>query len=192
MYFGTDAGAVAAGTVPAATQTEHSFTPSSLAFGTTYYWKVDEVGDAGTYAGNLWSFTIQGFGSLEDFESYNDNVDAGTTIYQTWIDGVTTGASGSTVGYAQAAQGTFGERTIVHSGGQSMPLQYDNTTAPFYSETEREFAAAQNWTDKGADALRLYVRGNGGQLPGDDQGRDDHECHRDRHLGHRRPVPLRL
>jgi len=164
VYFGTDAGAVAAGTVPAATLTEHGYTPPALAFGTTYYWKVDEVGDSGTYEGNLWSFTIQGFGPLEDFESYNDDVDAGTTIYQTWIDGVTTGASGSTVGYAQAAQGTFGERTIVHSGSQSMPLQYDNTAAPFYSEAEREFAAAQNWTDKGADALRLYLRGKAGNF----------------------------
>ena len=164
VYFGTDAGAVAAGTVPAATPTEHGYTPPSLAFGTTYYWKVDEVGDSGTYEGNLWSFTIQGFGPLEDFESYNDNVDAGTTIYQTWIDGVTTGASGSTVGYAEAAQGTFGERTIVHSGSQSMPLQYDNTVAPFYSEAEREFTAAQNWTDKGAGALRLYLRGKAGNF----------------------------
>jgi hypothetical protein len=164
VYFGTDAGAVAAGTVPVATQTEHSFTPSSTEFGTTYYWKVDEVGDAGTYTGDLWSFTIQGFGPLEDFESYNDDAEAGTTIYQTWIDGVTTGASGSTVGYAEAAQGTFGERTIVHSGGQSMPLQYDNTATPFYSEAERTFATPQNWTDKGADALRLYVRGRAGDL----------------------------
>ncbi len=164
VYFGTDVGAVAAGTIPVATQTEHSFTPSSPTFGTAYYWKVDEVGDGGTYAGNVWSFTIQGFGALEDFESYNDNVDAGTTIYQTWIDGVTTGASGSTVGYAEAAQGTFGEKTIVHGGSQSMPLQYDNTKTPFYSEAEREFTAAQNWTDRGADALRLYVRGRAGNL----------------------------
>jgi regulation of enolase protein 1 (concanavalin A-like superfamily) len=45
-----------------------------------------------------------------------------------------------------------------------MPLQYDNSAAPFYSEAEREFAAAQNWTDKGADTLRLYVRGKAGNL----------------------------
>ncbi len=164
VYFGADAGAVTAGTVPAATQPARSYTPASLEFGTTYYWKVDEVGDAGTYAGNLWSFTTQAYGLLEDFERYNDAIDAGTAIYQTWIDGVTTGASGSTVGYGEAARGTFGERTIVHSGSQSMPLQYDNTAAPFYSEAKREFAPAQNWTDKGANTLRLYVRGKAGNF----------------------------
>ena len=41
-----------------------------------------------------------------------------------------------------------------------MPLQYDNSTTPFYSETEREFQTAQNWTGNGADTLVLYVRGN--------------------------------
>ncbi len=164
VYFGTDAGAVTAGTVPAATQPAHSYTPASLEFGSTYYWKVDEVGDTGTYAGNLWSFATQTFGLLEDFERYNDDINAGTAIYQTWIDGVTTSASGSTVGYAEAVRGTFGERTIVHSGSQSMPLQYDNTAAPFYSEAKREFAPAQNWTDKGANTLRLYVRGKAGNF----------------------------
>ncbi len=164
VFFGTAADAVATGMVPATTQPAHSYTPASLEFGTTYYWKVDEVGDSGTNAGNLWSFTTQAFGLLEDFESYNDAVDAGTALYQIWIDGVTTGASGSTVGYAEAAQGTFGERTLVHRGSQSMPLQYDNTAAPFYSEAKREFTAAQNWTDKGANALRLYVRGKAGNF----------------------------
>jgi hypothetical protein len=164
VYFGTDSDAVAVGTVPAAVQSERSYMPASLDYGTTYYWKVDEVGDAGTYAGNRWSFTTQDFATIEDFESYNDDIDAGMAIYQTWIDGLTTGASGSTVGYAEAAQGTFGERTIVRSGSQSMPLQYDNTAAPFYSEAEREFAPAQDWTDHGADALRLYVRGRAGNF----------------------------
>jgi len=28
-------------------------------------------------------------------------------------------------------------------------LQYDNTASPFYSETERKFATAQDWTDHG-------------------------------------------
>jgi regulation of enolase protein 1 (concanavalin A-like superfamily) len=41
-----------------------------------------------------------------------------------------------------------------------MPLQYDNATSPFYSETEREFQTAQNWTGHGADTLVIYVRGN--------------------------------
>jgi regulation of enolase protein 1 (concanavalin A-like superfamily) len=88
-------------------------------------------------------------------ESYNDDVDAGTTIFDTWIDGWVNG-NGSTVGYFDAP---FAERIIVHNGAQSMPLQYDNTTSPFYSEAERTFDGPQDWTNNGADTLVLYVRG---------------------------------
>jgi len=158
VYFGDDADAVAAGAVAPATLTEHSYTPGSLDFGTAYYWKVNEVGETGTYEGDLWSFTTQESAVFEDFEKYDDDIDGGTTIWQSWIDGETNG-TGSYVGYSDAAGGTFGERTIVHTGSQSMPLQYDNTTSPYYSETDREFATAQNWTDHGADALILYLRG---------------------------------
>jgi hypothetical protein len=160
VYFGTDAGAVAAGTVPADTRTEHSYTPASLEYGTQYSWRVDEVGDAGTYAGSLWAFTTEEFAVLEDFESYNDEENQGTRIYETWLDGWVND-NGATVGYTDPP---FAERTIVHSGRQAMPLQYDNTVTPFYSEAERDWAPAQNWTDNGASALRLYVRGNPGDF----------------------------
>ena len=156
VYFGVDAAAVAAGTLPAVTQTEHSYTPAALEFGTTYHWRVDEVGATGTCEGNLWSFTTQEYATIEDFESYNDK---DRRIFDTWLDGWVNN-TGSTVGYAEAVQGTFGERTIIHSGGQSMPLQYDNTASPFYSETRRDYATAQDWTDHGASALALYLCGN--------------------------------
>jgi len=156
VHFGIDADAVAAGAAAPVTLTERVYTPVSLEFGTTYYWKVDEVGETETYAGDLWSFTTQESAVFEDFESYNDG---DNRIFDAWLDGWVN-HTGSTVGYAEAARGTFGERTVVYSGSQSMPLQYDNTAAPFYAEAEREFATAQNWTDHGADALVLYLRGN--------------------------------
>jgi hypothetical protein len=40
-----------------------------------------------------------------------------------------------------------------------MPLDYNNVDAPHYSETERTWAAPQNWSVSGADTLVLYVRG---------------------------------
>ncbi|MGE5294567.1 MAG: LamG-like jellyroll fold domain-containing protein [Solirubrobacterales bacterium] len=155
VYFGADADAVAAGTVPTATQTERTYTPESLEYGTTYYWRVDEVGQSNTYAGELWSFSTQEQAVFEGFEAYDD---ADNRVYDTWLDGWVNN-SGSLVGYDEAASGTFGERTIVHSGGQSMPLRYDNTASPNYSETDREFETAQNWTSHGANALTLYFRG---------------------------------
>jgi len=137
-------------------------------FGTMYYWKVDEVGDTGTYAGDVWSFTSQEFEMADDFESYTDDIEAGTTIWQTWIDGNFGTTSGSQVGYDDSP---FAEQAIVHGGKQSMPMRYDNdgtfregsqyekAGVPFYSEVEREFDPVQNWTGNGATDVGLWIRG---------------------------------
>lgn len=158
VYLDEDTEAVAAGAVAPVTQTQRIYTPESLNYGTAYYWKVDEVGETQVYEGDVWSFTTSEYATVEDFEDYDDDIDGGTTIFQTWIDGVTNG-TGSYVGYEEAAGGTFGERTIVRSGSQSMPLQYDNASSPLYSETARQFATAQDWAQHGADTLVLRVRG---------------------------------
>ncbi len=134
------------------TVTGHSVTPGPLDFAATYFWKVNEIGGDGPYEGDLWSFTAQEFAAIDDFEGYDDEDDR---IYDSWIDGLTTGASGSQIGYDVSP---FAERLIVHGGRQSMPFLYDNESSPFYSEAEREFATAQNWTVSGADSLRLWVR----------------------------------
>ena len=90
---------------------------------------------------------------MDDFESYNDD---NNRIYDTWIDGLTNGNSGSTVGYVHAP---FAEQTIVHGGKQSMPLDYNNTKSPYYSEAERTWDTPQDWTANGADTLTLWFRG---------------------------------
>jgi regulation of enolase protein 1 (concanavalin A-like superfamily) len=132
-----------------------SYAPDALHFGDTYYWRIDAVGDE-VWAGELWSFATKSYALIDGFETYNDNIDAGTTIFDTWLDGWVNN-TGSTVGYLNAP---FAEKAIVRSGGQSMPLQYDNTGSPFYSEAECAFASPQNWSGYGADTLVLYVRGN--------------------------------
>ena len=88
-------------------------------------------------------------------------------------------------------QAPFAEKTIVHGGKQSMPLEYDNSESPYYSEAERTFDTPQDWTTNGADTLSLYFQG---RAPGFVNGfrHHPHERHRRRHLGHLRPVPLRL
>jgi len=156
VYFGADANAVAEGAVTAQTVTDHRYTPASMDFGTKYYWRVDEVGDAGTSAGDVWSFMAQEFEPADDFEGYDDVIETETTIWQTWTDGLTTEASGSQVGYTDSP---FAEKTIVHSGSQSMPFMYDNATKFYFSEAEREFDPAQNWTGNGADQVGLWTRG---------------------------------
>jgi regulation of enolase protein 1 (concanavalin A-like superfamily) len=155
VFFGTDQAAVAGGTAPAKTVTEHSYVPSGLNFGTTYYWKVDEVSTV-TYSGNVWSFTTQEFAVVDDFESYNDT---DNRIYDAWIDNFDPkgDGSGSVVGNDPAP---FAERVIVHGGKQSMPMAYNNAGPKFlFSEASREFSPVQNWTANGADTLSLYFRG---------------------------------
>jgi hypothetical protein len=126
-----------------------------MTFGTKYFWRVDEIGDAGTYEGNVWSFTSQEFAPIDDFESYTDS--EGSRIYEFWFDGIADPAlGGSTVGYMEAP---FAERTIVHAGKQSMPFAYDNTKTPFFSEAVKEFGTNQNWTGSGATELSVWTRG---------------------------------
>ncbi len=152
VVFGSDK---AAGTATSKSVTTHGFTPGALDFGTTYYWKVDEVGTA-TYPGSIWSFTTQQFATVEDFETYTDK--AGGEIFTAWVDGYTNG-NGSLVGYINASSGTFGETNIVHGGRQSMPFEYNNVKTPFYSEAERSFDTTQDWTVSGANSLALWYRG---------------------------------
>ncbi len=153
VYLGTDKTAVTNGTVAAQTVTSHGYTPASLNYGTVYYWKVDEIGTA-TYPGTVWNFTTQEYGVVDDFESYTDQT--GSTIYDAWLDGLGGNGTGSQVGYLQAP---FAEQTIVHGGKQSMPFEYNNVKAPYYSEATRTFDTTQDWTAGGATTLSLYFQG---------------------------------
>ena len=149
VYLGTDENAMAL----VKTTAEQSASPGSLNFGTTYFWKVDEVGGAGPYAGEVWTFTTQEYATIDDMESYNDD---DNRIYDSWVDGLTDSAKGgSQVGYDVSP---FAERKTIHGGKQAMPLIYDNSAAPFISEAERTFDAPQNWAVGGADSLSLWVQ----------------------------------
>lgn len=132
---------------------ENTFMPGSLQGATTYYWRVDEIVGGAATAGPVWTFTT--WTTVDDFESYTDA--EGSRIYETWIDGLTNN-TGALVGYMTAP---FAEQKVVHGGLQSMPLDYNNLGAPFYSEAEQEFSPAQDWTAGGTDALVLCVQGKG-------------------------------
>jgi len=161
VYLGGDAEAVAAGTTPADSVSTSEYEVNGLDFGTTYYWKVDAVNEVeatSLWEGAVWSFTTQEYGVIEDFEAYNDD---DNRIYDTWIDGWVN-ETGSTVGYLDEP---FAERKIVHGGKQSMPLDYNNEEAPFYSEASRTWASAQDWTAGAADSVRLYFQGKAENTP---------------------------
>jgi hypothetical protein len=161
VYFGTEAAAVADANTSDATGVYRSrisatsFTPAEdLPWGQKYFWRVDEVNTDGTVTpGKVWSFTVADYLIVDDFESYNDL--QGSRIYETWIDGWTNG-TGSVVGNVVAP---FAERTIVYSGRQSMPLDYNNINTPWYSEAELEFSPVQNWTFGESNTLVVHFQG---------------------------------
>jgi hypothetical protein len=186
IYFGDDANAVTAADTSSSlfkgSQTGTSYDAGDLEWGKTYFWRVDEInaGEAESpWVGRVWSFTTANFIPVDDFESYDDAEGTGTRIYETWIDGYTDGLSGSTVGNMDPP---FAEQTIVHGGLQSMPMDYDNTSSPFYSQAYREFSPVMNWTGNGVTDLSLWVRGrsapiapvteNGGKMTVSGEGAD--------------------
>ncbi|MHC4521670.1 MAG: LamG-like jellyroll fold domain-containing protein, partial [Planctomycetota bacterium] len=136
VYLGTDPEAL----VLADSVGEASYTPGGLEFGSTYYWQIVEVNEAeaiSSWASDVWSLATREYAVIDDFESYDDEENR---IYDTWLDGFVNG-TGATVGYFEAP---FAEQTIVNSGGQSMPLEYNNADAPFYSEAEVDLGS-MNW-----------------------------------------------
>jgi hypothetical protein len=163
LYLGDDANAVAAADTTSdlfkGSLSDTSYDTGELEWGKTFFWRVDEIntGEADSpWVGRIWSFTTASFASVDDFESYNDVEGTGTRIYETWIDGYFDDSSGSIVGNLDPP---FAEQTIVHGGLQSMPMDYDNSDSPFYSEAYREFSPLMNWTGNGVTDLSLWVRG---------------------------------
>jgi len=174
VYFGTDANTVGNADTSDTTgiyrgrQDPNAYSlPDALQWGKTYYWRIDEYNTDGTISkGRIWSFTIADYLIVDDFEDYDD---FGNRIFQTWRDGL--GFSQPAPGYPGNGTGSavgnsvppFAERTIVHSGVQSMPFAYDNSGAEGrarYSETFREWASPQDWTRKAVKALTLWFYGD--------------------------------
>lgn len=163
VYFGVDQNAVADATPATAdiyqgrqALDQTTFDPGTLEWGKVYYWRIDEVNEANPdspWQGRVWSFTTADFVVVDDMESYTD--EEGNRIYQTWTDGYPD-RNGATVGNLAEP---FAEQTIVHGGRQAMPLDYDNTKTPFYSEAELAFPGVQDWTVNGVSTLVLFVQG---------------------------------
>jgi len=163
VYVSTDEQAVIDGTAAAETVSQPSY-DAAVELGQTYYWKVDEVNDVedpAVWSSEVWTFSVAESIVVDDFETYNDT---NNHIYDTWLDGWVN-ETGSTVGYLNAP---FAETTLAHSGGQSMPLAYENTNGATISEAERSFDEPQDWSGYGIQSLSLVFFGDpgnsGGQL----------------------------
>ncbi len=122
--------------------------------GGPYYWRIDEYNtDATISKGNVWSFSVTDFIGIDDFEDYNDYPP--DEIFSTWIDGWEVPTNGSMAGHADPP---FAETGIVHGGGQSMPLYYENNFK--YSEAAMTLVSARDWTEEGVGVLSLWFSGD--------------------------------
>lgn len=173
LYLGTSSGAVATAngdsdpSVRFVTLDGTSFDPNGLEFNTQYFWRVDAVNDVSPdspWKGAVWNFTTGNFLVVDDFESYQDVVNEGKAIFDTWHDGWENPNNGSVVGNDEAP---FAQDTIVaaHGGAQVMPLRFDNTTAAV-SETTRTWDQPRDWTVNSFNVLRLYIAGRAFNVPG--------------------------
>ena len=168
VYFSDDRQAVVDGTAPVVPLDQSSYGPMSVDLNTSYYWRVDEVNDAGTmpiWQGDIWSFTTRDYLVVDDFESYND-IETGQPgsklVYETWKDGYNNpSANGSTIGYFEPFQPSM-ETVIFHSGRKSVPVMYDNSTASLSEVTANtsDLANGQNWTKGNPDRLVFYFYGD--------------------------------
>ena len=181
VYLGKDKDAVKAADASDTTgiyrgrQAAAAYTvPEAIEWGQTYYWRVDEYNtDATVSVGRVWSFSVAEYLIVDDFESYTNDV--GQRVFQTWVDGLgftepapghLGNGTGALVGHdiwsvnSPYYGGTIVESDNPHGGAQAMPLYYDNSATPYYSETERTWTVPQDWTRKGVENLTLFYRGN--------------------------------
>jgi hypothetical protein len=158
VYFGTDAASLelkASGNLG-----EESYETGELEWNTTYYWRVDEANNANAdspWTGPLWSFTTANFLIIDDMETYNDldpSEPESNRIFLAWMDGFEDPTNGSLVGYANPP---FAEQTIVHSGNQSMPFEYNNAVGK--SEATLTLTSNRDWTVHDVDTLTIWYRG---------------------------------
>jgi hypothetical protein len=179
VYVDTDPNAVANGTAQMAAVSKAQYDLAAN-LETTYYWKVAEVNqalDPSTWAGDVWSFSTAQYLIVDDFEGYTN--DSPHRVFQAWIDGGgfspddffpngnPGNGTGSLVGHDPMA-GDIMETTTVYGGRASMPLYYDNSTAPKVSEAVRTFDPAKtvtDWTKYGVTTLVLQFRGDPNNSP---------------------------
>jgi len=144
--------------------------PELLEFGQSYYWRIDEFNDLdpnSPWKGDVWSFTVIDYFTVDDFESYTDYQP--DDIFSTWKDGYGIDENGALVGYEAPdidAGEHFVETAIIHSGNQSMPYFYDNIDAATYSETQYAFSPVQDWTREGVGILSIWFKGHPAYLGG--------------------------
>jgi hypothetical protein len=126
----------------------------------------------GTDGGSVWRLALgpsdspgqEYFVVVDDFEDYTDFPP--DRIFDIWMDGWDIPANGAIVGYSDPdfLQGEhIAETMIVHTGLQSMPYLYDNSSG--YSEAALPLSYPYDWTMQGVELLSLWFHGDPANAP---------------------------
>ena len=108
---------------------------------TTYYWRIDELGDPnGPYKGYTWYFTTADSFIVDDFESYADTA----ALKLTWLESA---GNGNRVLWD-------GDPNMVHGGTQSMKVTYNSGFEVYRTIIEPDLAGL------GMKALDLWFYGD--------------------------------
>lgn len=130
VYFGTNS-TPGAGDFQG-NQAGTSFSPGTLAEGTTYYWRIDSVNGTGTTTGAVWSFSTASGGGTGN-TLFSDDFESGGLSAGGW----TTSNSNSKAAGGAAFSGSWGaelkrttsiERAISTAGATNVRLSYDCRT----------------------------------------------------------------
>ncbi|MCF7973123.1 MAG: discoidin domain-containing protein [Phycisphaerae bacterium] len=183
VFVDVDPYAVADGSALSGSSDTNRFDLSSfdLRLGETYTWRVDEVNEAeamSVWQGPLWDFSTVSYLTVDDFESYRNL--SPNRPFQTWLDGYGYSAdeffpvaypgngTGAGIGHDIWSPGSpyfdgsiMDTVTTMPGSSQSMPFYYTNTGGTA-SQTERTFAASQDWTIGGVKTLSIAFFGQPG------------------------------
>jgi hypothetical protein len=101
--------------------------------GEQYFWRIDEV-NAMTVKGNIWDFTVADYILIEDFDYYANH----SAMRNVWQD--------SLVGLAGNGEVFLNKDANYAVDSNSMLFKYWNASSPYYSDTTRTYATAQDWS----------------------------------------------
>jgi len=153
VLHSTDLAAIKDGSAVIATTADKSVNVDGLEYSQLNYWQVIDVTADGTeYPSDIMSFFTAQQKMIEDFEMYSNK--EGERIYEYWVDGFDNpDENGAVVG-----NGDDPETNEVYEGTKSMPLAYNNTTAP-KSEATRSFDPPLDLAAGNPEAIEVYVKG---------------------------------
>jgi len=149
VYFGTNYSDVndGVGDTYKGNYDANSYDPNGLALGTTYYWRIDEVGPGGTTAGPVWSFTTTADLNLVSWWKFDET--SGTTAYDSagTNNGTVYGAAWTT-GKIGGALSFDGVNDYVRVGDKDS-LELQTLTLSFWGRLNNPSGTMQGGIGKG-------------------------------------------